>query len=222
MTTKERFLKDTAEHHMQVFQNEGLYRHLRFRKPGTMAMHFDLITWPGYLCYTGDMGTYVFSRLSDMFKFFRLDESYSNKKGVLDPIDHRYWAEKLQGVDKGDGVREFDPKAFKREIMKQRRALFVEHFREIDKDQRQDFWDSLQDVIDSADDGEGATFLAVRDWSFRVLGDKSSGFCHPNSRDIYLDTDDFPSCKAYTHRFLWCCYALRLGISLYDKAYPPC
>ena len=28
---------------------------------------FDIVTWPGYLCYSGDMGCFVFTRLPDMF-----------------------------------------------------------------------------------------------------------------------------------------------------------
>ena len=70
------FLRDVAEHEMIVVRDDGVHRHIRFKKPGTSCMHFDLITWPGYLCYTGDMGTYVFSRLTDMFEFFRTDREY--------------------------------------------------------------------------------------------------------------------------------------------------
>lgn len=66
-----------------MLHEDGIYRHIRFRQPGTMCMHFDLITWPGYLCYTGDMGTYVFTRLADMFEFFRTDLTYAPRTGRL-------------------------------------------------------------------------------------------------------------------------------------------
>lgn len=216
--SKERFLKDVANHVMEVHRDDGLYRHVRFRKPGTMCMHFDLITWPGYLCYTGDMGTYVFTRLADMFKFFRPDQD--SRRDPLDWIDRRYWAEKVVSGDRHDGTREFDPEAFKREITEQRRKLFVENFREVDTDQRRDFWESLQEVIDCADDGESFTFAAVRDWSF-VIRSKPRDFADHFLRSgetIHLDTDDFPDCKRDTHRFVWCCYALRWGIGMYDQA----
>ena len=65
----ERFKKDTAEHQMTVLRDDGLYRHLRFRKPGTGIYGFDIVTWPGYLAISGDMGASMFTRLEDMIQF---------------------------------------------------------------------------------------------------------------------------------------------------------
>lgn len=45
---RERFDVDVAEHKMTVLRDEGLYRHLRFQKPGTSCYYFDLVTWPGH------------------------------------------------------------------------------------------------------------------------------------------------------------------------------
>lgn len=73
--TEETFLADVAAHQIHVLRDDGVHRHIRFKRPGTYCMQFDLITWPGYLCYTGDMGTYVFNRLEDMFEFFRTGRS---------------------------------------------------------------------------------------------------------------------------------------------------
>lgn len=67
----ETFTRDIAKHEIEVIRDDGVDRHLRFRRPGTMSMHFDILTWPGYLCYTGDMGSYVFRRTEDMLEFFR-------------------------------------------------------------------------------------------------------------------------------------------------------
>ena len=41
------FAEDVAEHELTVRRDDGLYRHLRFQKPGTWIYGFDLITWPG-------------------------------------------------------------------------------------------------------------------------------------------------------------------------------
>jgi hypothetical protein len=90
------FPRDIANYAMNVIRDDGLYRHLRFSKPGTMWMHFDIITWPGYLAYVGDMGSYVFSRLTDMFDFFRHDR-----------INPEYWAEKVHAMDKIYGIEEY-------------------------------------------------------------------------------------------------------------------
>lgn len=205
-----RFTKDTANHQLQVLHDDGVCRHLRLKAPGTMCMHFDLVTWPGYLCYTGDMGTFVFTRVFDMLEFFRK----SRRADGTFSIDHGYWAEKCEGQDKGDGLREFDPQAFKREITEQRRRLFVNYAEFMDADMRRDFWDELEEVKRSANDGEHATYAAVQDWGFEI--NKPSRWGHGNER-IHIDTDDFPSCKQYTMRFLWCCQALAWGVEQYDQ-----
>lgn len=66
--TEESFLKDVAGHQMTVVSENGVHRHVRFKKPSTGNMHFDLITWPGYLAYSGDMAAQEFES-SDGFRF---------------------------------------------------------------------------------------------------------------------------------------------------------
>lgn len=51
-----------------------------------------------YLCYTGDMGTYVFQRLTDMFEFFRTDREYKKRNGGKLAVNLSYWGEKLQAT----------------------------------------------------------------------------------------------------------------------------
>ncbi|MGQ3384474.1 hypothetical protein [Glutamicibacter sp. TV12E] len=88
-----KFNGDTENHQMSILHDEGLYRHLRFKNPENGFYWFDLITWPGYLTITGDMGTYTFLRVQDMFEFF------------TGHINNSYWAEKLQNGNTG-GRRE--------------------------------------------------------------------------------------------------------------------
>ena len=85
--TVESFLRDVVHHRMTVLLDDRLHRHLRFAQPRSGNMWFELVTWPGHLCIGGDMGTWVFSRVPDMFTFFRNDKL---------EINHSYWAEKLQ------------------------------------------------------------------------------------------------------------------------------
>lgn len=66
-----RFLINTANHTMKIHRDDGIYRHLEFSRNGSNSYRFDLVTWPGYLCVTGDMGTWTFSRIADMFDFSR-------------------------------------------------------------------------------------------------------------------------------------------------------
>ena len=210
--TKERFLRDVASHVVEVIRDDGVNRHIRFRKPDTMCFHFDLITWPGYLCYTGDMGTFVFRRLTDMFEFFRT-KPYKDRD-PLDQIDRRYWAEKLEATDKNGGHVEFDKEAFQREITVQRRKLLLEHGRDMPKGERESLCASLEEVKDAADEGKEQAYVAVQEWVYH------QGPYNDTTR-IYLDTDDFPDYKTYTFSFRWCCFALAWGIQQYDKAKGP-
>ena len=83
-----RFLIDTAHHRLSVIRDDGVYRHLRMQQPETSCYYYDIITWPGYLTVTGDMGTWTFSRSYDMFRFFG---------GAFEQgINTYYWSEKLE------------------------------------------------------------------------------------------------------------------------------
>lgn len=77
------FDADVFKHKLKVIKLDGLYRHIRCARPDTINMSFDILTWPGYLAYVGDMGDFVFQRMPDMFELFR-----GNR------ISPRYWSEK--------------------------------------------------------------------------------------------------------------------------------
>lgn len=52
----ERSVKDLAEHVVTVKHADGMYRHWQCANPKSCHLHFDVVTWPGYLAFTGDMG----------------------------------------------------------------------------------------------------------------------------------------------------------------------
>ena len=209
MITEDQFLKEVDQHVMEVIRDDGLYRHIRFRRPGTMCMHFDLITWPGYLCYCGDMGTYVFSRLSDMLEFFRTDRDYAHRSGRKLGINPGYWSEKLLAVDgnrRSAGVKEFSAARFERTV-KDWLANWMRH-EGLDKEGRRELRRLVEDqVLPSAHDGEVRAFDAVMGFSEEVDGQR-------------FEFTDFweVDCTEYTHRFVWCCYALAWGIQKYDES----
>lgn len=192
------FDREIATHEMQVIRDDGVNRHLRFQRPGTMCMHFDLLTWPGYLCYTGDMGTYVFRRLHDMFQFFRRGETRCKYR-----IDLHYWAEKLEASDRGDGVREWKPEQFKAEV----RDFFEQHANdEWPAERRAVLWQEIDDkVCAAADCSEHHAWVALFDFE----------------RDGFRFQDWERDCKVWKHRFLWCCHALEWAIDTYDRAKQP-
>lgn len=96
--SEERFRQDTSKHEMTVMLDEGLHRHLRFKQPGTNTYCFHLVTWPGFLSIGGDVATYMFSRLPDMFRFFR------DPKGGINPD---YWAGKIESTNRNGGHKDF-------------------------------------------------------------------------------------------------------------------
>jgi hypothetical protein len=79
------FAVNTAGHELKILHDEGLYRHIYMGKPGTDLYRYELITWPGHLSVGGGMDHYIFSRVEDMFTFFRGHE-----------INPQYWAEKVK------------------------------------------------------------------------------------------------------------------------------
>ncbi|MCQ9618336.1 hypothetical protein L1889_18015 [Paenalcaligenes niemegkensis] len=213
---EESFLKSVANHVMEVIHDDGLHRHIRLREPGTMHMHFDLITWPGYLCYTGDMGTYVFSRLHDMLEFFRTDREYAKRGGYQLAINLSYWSEKLQSVDgnrRNGSAMEFDEDAF-REYIKECRLEWIReayHEATLNKEQRRELWEAVEDEVlrPLDEDCREAAELAVRDFSWRPTFSHQSQTWH--FQDVWEHNFD-----KYTHHFTWCCYALAWGIQTYD------
>lgn len=189
-----RFQRDTANHTMEVLRDDGLYRHLKFSDNGSSVYRFDLITWPGHLCISGDMGSNVFSRLVDMFEFFRTDREH----GAY--INPGYWQEKI--VDDGKKeAEEFDADEFRRRIERE----LAEATQDMGEDEAQDLRNDVNaDILYEVDKGEHAAWNAVYGWS-----------------DDRLDLTDFhenySSCRDYTVHFIWRCFAIAWGIQQYDK-----
>lgn len=203
--TEARFLSDVSKHEMQVLRDEGVYRHLRFKAPGTMMEHFDLVTWPGTLCYSGDMGTYVFERTTDMFSFFRTPKV----EGVELYIKPGYWAEKAEGIDRFARCEEFDDEAFTRAVLKDLVEWLRANRDDTTKEERRELWESVvTDVIHTDSDAEGARKqIAAYDYG---------AFVNDVVGEFYFQDFSEHSLTRYTSHFLWCCYALVWGIRKYD------
>jgi hypothetical protein len=211
MGSEQDFLMDVDKHQMQVIRDDGVYRHIRFKRLETSCMHFDLVTWPGYLAYTGDMGCYVFSRLSDMFEFFRTDRKYAARNGATLSINLGYWSEKLQAVDgsrSNGSATEFSADKFRRVINEYRLNWVREYRHDITQYERRELWEAVDSyVLSHIDDNEQVAMQHAYDFSFRV------------GRREFAFTDLFEhNFTEYTHRFIWCCYALAWGIKQYDDA----
>lgn len=210
------FQKDVVDHRMTVIRDDGIYRHLQFKRPGQGAYWFDLITWPGALCIDGDMGTYVFRRLEDMFEFFRTDREYLERKGIPLAINPGYWSEKLTATCR-DGHEKFEPKVFRAKV-KEVFDEWVESERpDDDKPQalREEFktvqaelWERLEnDVLCCASDGDVRAYDAAREFRFDEDG-----------WEFEMSDCWEWNCNQYTFHFVWCCYAIAWAIRHYDAS----
>ncbi|WP_322070945.1 hypothetical protein [Paraburkholderia bannensis] len=191
---------------MTIVRDDGVDRHIKFRGNDGSAYWFEILTWPGALCIRGDCGTYVFSRLTDMFEFFR-PKNERVQAGELF-INPSYWCEKLQAVNcngYGDGrAREFSQKDFAARVKERFDGYLESH--EISEERRASLWADVEsEVIDRSHEGETRAFDALMNFS----------------------DDEFPrmfedcwewGCKEYSFQFLWNLYAIAWAIRTYDAA----
>lgn len=193
--SKERFLKDVADHEMRIVRDDGVNRFVRFRKAENITCWFDLITWPGCLCINGDMGTYVFSRTEDMFEFFRTGIL---KDGSL-RINPHYWEEKILAESRFAGVKKYEPERFREDVKE-----WLRDYMDGEPELMPDIWAAVErDVFCRLD--EKSEEEAIRDaMDFRHEG-------HAPFQDFW-EAD----CKEYTFQYLWCCQAIVWGIKQYD------
>jgi hypothetical protein len=198
---RERFVRETAEHQMTVRHDDGLYRHLRFQKPGTWVYGFDLVTWPGYLAVVGDAGDFMFARIADMFEFFGPKGARGGFEDERWGINPHYWSEKLQGPGH-DPAREYAHEAFRARVL----------------DWARDYceWGDGEDIYPSLLIG-ALEREVLAGWTHHehearerlsVLEEEVGGFLETWEWDL----------REYNWQFLWCCWAIVWGIAQYRAA----
>jgi hypothetical protein len=193
------FQASTRHHELAVLRDDGLYRHLRYR--GTSSSYwFDIVTWPGNLAITGDMGSYLFGRAAseDMLEFFR------GKR-----INPGYWAEKVKAADPEGGVRRYSADAFLQSVAEEA-AGYEDAFPGLTYTVNAAVTDEL---FNAEDEGQAREFL--NDFEYRPAdGDARDDaplafrFADPWEWDL---TD-------FGFHYLWCCHAITWGITRYDES----
>jgi hypothetical protein len=198
----QRFKGDVAGHEMTIIRDDGLYRHVRFKQPKQSFYWFDLITWPGCLAINGDMDSYLFSRMEDMFEFFRARSGWN-----LNTINPQYWAEKLRASSKVTGYSEEKFRALLAEAVAEASDEFPQLAKAVEHDIL-DGW-SGRDIST-----EETAHFALRDFEYWLNPDDRY---KAGARPDFQFTDawewDFTE---WDHRFLWCCHAIQWGIGVYD------
>lgn len=188
LDTSERFLKDVADHKLTVKRDDGIYRHLVFRgSKDSWNLRYELVTWPGCLTIHGDMGTWSFSRLDDMFSFFRSSEL---------KINASYWCEKITSESRFAGpARRFNADNFKASVLSS-----LDGYDLAGDEEKAAIIERLEEEVFGEED-ESTARRALAD--FEYVGFKFSDSWEING-------------KGYTYHFLWCLYAIVWGIQQYD------
>jgi hypothetical protein len=189
------FEYDIKEHEVQIIRDDGVNRHVRFRRPGTSCMYFDLVTWPHRLVYTGDMGDYVFSRIDDMFEFFR------NARP-----NYSYWAEKVLASDgREGGLYEFSIEAFRENVL----DYVTEYFDGGEPPEElmsQIEWEIFNEAENYGNALPG--HIAMSAFSYRL----------PDGTEFRFDMCDLGGTSdVYTYRYMWACNAIPWAIEQYDQ-----
>jgi hypothetical protein len=222
---EKRFLNDVASHKMTIEQDDGeVSRRLLFKKENGSSYWFRLVTWPGALCITGDMGTYVFSRTHDMFDFFIMDKNDFNSRPENQlNINRGYWAEKCESASKSNdksicafsidvfmqSVRDYLDSAFNYELEEVEAILDSPGYNEYDaNNENARILAQVRDEIFGCSD-EWEAIDAVR--SFRYYQGNKVEF---EFSDFFGDYD----VTEYTHHYVWCLYAIVWGITQHNAS----
>jgi hypothetical protein len=216
---KDRFLEDTKNHSMEVLMDNGVYRHLSFTDNGSSDCRFDITTWPGHLCVSGDMGTFVFSRLHDMFAFFdsKIDSKY--------PINPGYWGEKIEASSgtRGTSYKEFSFDLFKELVLSEYENFAADYededaegLTESYSDDKQSYTQMLSELRAAIDE----EVLGCDSNDVRAFDAASEFNWQSDDGTLKFDFADFweHDCTEYSLRYLWILYAIVWGIGKYNKA----
>lgn len=210
--SRERFERDTAEHEMTILHDDGLYRHLRFQKPGTSIYWYDIVTWPGRLVICGDCEDYMFSRIRDMFEFFAGERQTPG-------INPSYWSEKLQGPGRDKG------RSFSHDALRAVVAGWLEQVTDAE-DLRLREQIALANELEARVlyDPEYGCEVDDERTAFRLLGEfewhdpENYPDRHRYGKRGHTIYDPYDyDLRDYDWSFLWCCWAIVRGIERYRQ-----
>ncbi len=199
-----RFPRAVREHQIDVRLDIGMHRHLVFKAPTTGIEWIEIVTWPGSLYVGGDRDGHVFSRLPDMFEFFR---------GSGGQVNPSYWSEKLVAPTPGHGranVKTFSEERFKTEV----RDYLGQAIQEWPRGTRTALREAVRkEVLIEGSDGEYEAQQAVEGFEFPPFWERKHGdpvFKFPSPYEGAWDFNDWDC------HFLWQLHAIVWGIAYYD------
>ena len=146
------------------------------------------------------MGCYVFSRLDDMFQFFRTKLG-NNKEKLY--INTGYWGEKLEAVARHTGYHKYNPELARANVSRRAEEWITES--ELSEEEADELREHLEEEI-NYDDGMREAYRTIDRFSHKTDGHREFLF-----QDIFEWT-----WEDYTYHYVWCCFAVAWGIKQYD------
>ncbi len=190
----QQFISEVDEHEMAILHEDGLYRHLRFARPGTSIWSFNLITWPGYLTIVGDIGGgHTFHRVPDMLDFFDVGQPDGH-------INVGYWSEKLEAGQRS--VQGYSEDAFRSHVD----TLVTEWAENLSAPDAARLRERVTEEILEVAYDEHEALSALGDFTFGDRGDR-------------LDEEmDEAAWRGYDHHFLIALHAILWGAKRYHAS----
>lgn len=195
-----RFLRAVRGHRLSVQLDQGTHRHLRLSRRNSPVYRFDLVTWPGHLAISGDLDDFTFTRLNDMFDFFRFAGPEYQK---TDYPNYDYWAEKCTAAYTRGSMKTFSYDLYERAIKDDMDSHTDYMTPEEALECREDA--DLHGLFDDADDARSAVERAM-EWHCPVTRE------HPFIEFYEHHLED------YSFGFKFACHAIQWGIKQYDLA----
>jgi hypothetical protein len=178
----EEFPKAVANHTVRIIREDGLYRHYRCSDNNSFHYQFDIVTWPVWLAFTGDMGEYIFARTDDMLEFCGAGSASRDMNYLAEKCQASRSSAKFGG---GDSIREF----------------VAEHAAEIVRDRLMD---------DGDDEPKSVERLGKINYLVDVVG--NAGYeaeaCTACAESDLMDSADLPVLTTWTYHFLWAAKAM--------------
>lgn len=211
------FEAETGHHEMTVLLDQAAptaggqpgtpHRHLHFARhlPDGRASDlwsFDLITWPGHLAISGDLGSFTFRCLHDMADFFagqNIRPSYWAEKLVAGTPHGSFSSERyLAGI--AEAMEAYRPGSFAGALDETAYAGLQQAVkRDLIDEMPQDVEEARQQLADFVYYYDGPT-------------SRRNAFRFHDVWEIDL--------AGYDHRYLLACHAIQYGINRYRATYP--
>lgn len=208
-TAREQFDANFGEHQMTVVMDArdggpggvasdgGPYRHIRFARPGTSIWRFDLVTWPGHLTISGDLESFTFKRIHDMFDFFgpTPNPGYWAEKCIAGEVRSRFSVDHYIGQ-----VNEYVEEA--------RGDYSAEQFEDLKRDIHADLIADAPEYVEEAQQ-------RLSDYCYAPVDGQGE-----RGRDFYFSDTWEWRLGGYSHHFLLALHAIARGVAAYRAAHP--